>query len=104
MFGTRNDLLDAYVAAKHASVGKVNHLVERSLSESMLAGRETFFIEAPGKHPLVFNNRLGDVDMKIFSEVFSGAAHFLARLDLSYNEITDVGIESLCTGLLGRNS
>lgn len=104
MFGTRNDLLESYVTAKHASKGKVNHLVERSLSESMLAGRDTFFIEAPGKHPLVFNNRLGDVDMKIFSEVFSGAAHFLARLDLSYNEITDVGIESLCTGLIGRNS
>lgn len=104
IFGTRNDLLEAYVAAKHAKGGKVNHLVERSLTESMLGGRETFFIEAPGKHPLVFNNRLGDVDMGIFTEVFSVAAHFLSRLDLSYNLITDDGIDNLCAGLLGRKS
>lgn len=104
MFGRRNDLLEAYVAAKHASGGKVNHLVERSLTESMLAQEETFNIEAPGNHPLVFKNRLADVDMRIFHEVFAPAGHFLAKLDLSYNVITDVGIESLCAALIGRQS
>jgi len=90
------------VGAKHASGGKVNHLVERCLTESMLAGRDTFYINAPGKHPLVFANRLGDDDMRIFSDVFSPAAHFLQSLDLSYNLVTDNGIEILCNGLLGR--
>jgi Ran GTPase-activating protein (RanGAP) involved in mRNA processing and transport len=104
IFGERNDLLEGYVAAKTATGGKVNHLVERSLTESMLAGREMLFLEAPGKHPLVFNNRLGDADMTIFSQVFSVAAHFLVRLDLSYNLVTDAGIENLCAGLLGRKS
>lgn len=104
MFGRRNDLLEAYVAAKHASGGKVNHLVERSLTESMLAQGETFYLEAPGNHPLVFKNRLGDTDMRIFAEVFGAAAHFLVRLDLSYNLVTDLGIENLCAGLLGRQS
>jgi len=104
IFGRRNELLEAYVAAKHAGGGKVNHLVERSLTESMLAGGDTFFIEAPGRHPLVFQNRLGDADMVIFSQVFSVAAHFLMHLDLSYNLITDAGIDSLCIDLLGRKS
>merc|ERR1719440_1413766 len=84
MFGRRNDLLEAYVAAKHGSGGKVNHMVERSLERSLnecMEGRPDFFIEAPGHHPLVFSNRLSDLDMKIFSEVFSHAAHFLTRVD-----------------------
>jgi Ran GTPase-activating protein (RanGAP) involved in mRNA processing and transport len=107
MFGRRNDLLEAYVGAKHASGGKVNHMVERSLERSLnecMEGRPDFFIEAPGQHPLVFSNRLADADMAIFSEVFSVASHFLSRLDLSYNLITDAGIETLCNGLIGRKS
>lgn len=104
MFGTQNSLLQAYVSAKQSSGGKVNHLVERCLTESMLAGRDTFYINAPGKHPLVFANRLGDDDMRIFSDCFSPAAHFLQSLDLSYNLVTDDGIDILCNGLLGRKS
>jgi Ran GTPase-activating protein (RanGAP) involved in mRNA processing and transport len=104
MFGQRNDLLLAYVEAKQAAGGKVNHLVERSLTESMLAASDIFFLEAPGNHPLVFKNRLSDVDMNIFSRVFKGAAPFLDSLDFSYNHITDDGIEALCGGLIGSRS
>lgn len=104
MFGTQNALLQAYVTAKHASRGKVNHLVERCLTQSMEAETNTFYIRAPGKHPLVFQNRLADDDMRIFSECFSMAAHFLQFLDLSYNLITDNGIDILCDGLIGRKS
>jgi len=105
MFGSRNDLLEAYVTAKQAFPGgKVNHLVERSLTESMLAGGDTWFIEAPGNHPLVFSNRLQDLDMGIFAQVFSHACHFLSRLDLSYNVITDDGIDTLCAGFIGPKS
>lgn len=107
MFGRRNDLLEAYVGAKHASGGKVNHMVERSLERSLnqcIEGDPDFFIEAPGQHPLVFNNRLTDADMLIFSEAFSVASHFLSRLDVSYNLVTDAGIDTLCNSLISRKS
>lgn len=42
--------------------------------------------------------------MRIFSECFSVAAHFLQSLDLSYNLVTDDGIDILCDGLIGRKS
>jgi Ran GTPase-activating protein (RanGAP) involved in mRNA processing and transport len=102
--GQQNDLLQAYVDMKQATGGQVNHLVERSLTKSKMDEGETFFIEAPGRHPLVFSNRLSDVDMKIFSQVFSVASHFLESLDLSYNLVTDDGIAELCNGLIGNTS
>lgn len=104
MFGAGNELLQGYVNAKHAAGGRVNHLVERCLTEAQLAQSDTFWIQAPGTHPLCFSNRLGDADMRIFSQCFVGAAHFLRHLDLSNNLVTDDGIDILCESLLGRKS
>eukprot|EP00747_Dinoflagellata_sp_TGD_P164628 gnl/TRDRNA2_/TRDRNA2_184817_c0_seq1.p1 gnl/TRDRNA2_/TRDRNA2_184817_c0~~gnl/TRDRNA2_/TRDRNA2_184817_c0_seq1.p1 ORF type:complete len:555 (+),score=129.41 gnl/TRDRNA2_/TRDRNA2_184817_c0_seq1:59-1666(+) len=100
-----NRMVSAYIDLTSRSGKQVNHLVERSLLESaerfQRAGGETFWVEAPGNHPLVFSNRLDDADMKIFAQVFEPPMPFMVRLDLSYNLLTDAGVETLCSSLLG---
>lgn len=83
---------------------KVNFLVERCLLEAVEAGRETFFIEAPGNHKMVFGSRLGDKDMPTFVQVFNFPVPFLSRLDLSYNELSDEGISLLSSSMLGSRA
>merc|ERR1719440_779668 len=43
MFGSNNTFLQAYVNAKHAAGGKVNHLVERCLTDSHLERGNSFY-------------------------------------------------------------
>lgn len=95
-----NALVKEYSSAALASGRKVNHLVERCLLEATQARRDTFFIEAPGNHKLVFTTRIADEDVKIFSQVFIRPLPFLSRLDLSYNLLTDAGAKQLASALL----
>jgi Ran GTPase-activating protein (RanGAP) involved in mRNA processing and transport len=97
-------LAAAYASAAQAAGRKVNYLVHRSLAESQEAGLDTFFVEAPGSHKLVFSSRLGDDDVPVLLQTLSGHAAFLARLDLSCNLFTDAGIEQLSRGLLGSRA
>lgn len=94
-------MVKAYLAAAQAAGRKANHLVKKSLLESTEAGKETWFLEAPGNHKLVFTSRLADEDMAVFAQVFRGPAPFLARLDLSYNLLGDEGAARLAEALLG---
>lgn len=93
-------LVKAYSSTASAAGRKVNHLVERCLLEATEARRCTFFIEAPGNHKSVFSCRLGDQDMKVFSQVFNSPLPFLVQLDLSYNLLTDAGAKQLASTLL----
>eukprot|EP00405_Crypthecodinium_cohnii_P026566 CAMPEP_0206498430 /NCGR_PEP_ID=MMETSP0324_2-20121206/50982_1 /ASSEMBLY_ACC=CAM_ASM_000836 /TAXON_ID=2866 /ORGANISM="Crypthecodinium cohnii, Strain Seligo" /LENGTH=602 /DNA_ID=CAMNT_0053984601 /DNA_START=117 /DNA_END=1926 /DNA_ORIENTATION=+ len=94
------DIAQDYENACKQSGRKVNVLIRRSLHESIQAGKDTFFLEAPGNHKLVFTCRLGDADMTVFSKVFSPAAYHLQRLDLSHNLLSDDGVRLLAQSLL----
>mmetsp|Transcript_25160 Transcript_25160/g.63174 ORF Transcript_25160/g.63174 Transcript_25160/m.63174 type:complete len:473 (-) Transcript_25160:81-1499(-) len=98
------DIVKAYEDACVIHDRKINVLVRRSLQESIEAGKETFFIEAPGNHKLVFTCRLGDEDMDVFVKVFSVLAGALARLDLSYNQLTDSGAVKLASMMPNSNA
>jgi len=71
--------------------------VKKSLQFSIEAGKETFYIEAPGNDKFVFTCRLGDDDMDVFAKVFGPMSCAMAQLDLSYNQLTDVGAQKLAS-------
>ncbi|CAK0863341.1 unnamed protein product [Prorocentrum cordatum] len=82
----------------------VNPLVEGSLLESQEASQDGWAIDAPGSNKLVFSCRLGDADMRVFSQAFSSSAAQLTRLDLSCNQVTDAGAATLARSLLGARA
>jgi len=98
-------LLSAYVEGmKAASEMKPNYLVERCLHLAADTRSETFYIEAPGNHPLVFTSRIDDEQMKVFVRAFLAPLPYLSHLDLSYNPLGDVGVERLSRGLLTKRA
>lgn len=100
-----DEMLKAYQSkAVFSAKRPVNRLIERSLLESAEAGKPFWWLEAPGNHALTFTSRMGDMDVPILCEVvssFKGAVATLQRMDLSYNLLTDTGVETLAAGLFG---
>jgi len=94
-------LAKEYASAAEAQGLKVNLLVQKSLVEAGESGAGLIRVEAPGNQPLVFSSRLGDADMLLFGQVFASSVAYIARLDLAYNLLTDVGAANLAEGLLG---
>jgi len=98
-------LISAYVEGmKAASDLKPNYLVERCLHLAVDTRAETFYIEAPGNHPLVFTSRVDDEQMKVFARAFLAPLPYLSHLDLSYNPLGDVGVERLSRALLTKRA
>jgi len=99
-----HEILKGYAGKAQGAGLKVNPLVERSIAESAEYGEETFFLEAPGNEPITFKSRLADADMQLMGQIFMEVVPKLARLNLSYNLLTDTGAELLADGLLGAKA
>jgi len=99
-----DDLVTRYLNCAKAAGRPVNPLVEGSLLESQEASQDGWAIDAPGSNKLVFSCRLGDADMRVFSQAFSSSAAQLTRLDLSCNQVTDAGAATLARSLLGARA